>query len=164
MKYENLKLYRDQYMELCKKYQRKITQDDPYTFDDGKSAGRWYSNQLYKVYHWRKENKKLTQKQMENVMFIAELDNFLYDNFDKLKVYERRLEEYKQRVLEQKNTDEHSRFTDGVLMYLWYRCESFKYKKWYQEQKELSHEDYALMRMYADLENEVYDKKKVKKR
>ena len=84
MKYENLKLYRDQYMELCKKYQRKITQDDPYTFDDGKSAGRWYSNQLYKVYHWRKENKKLTQKQMENVMLIAELDNFLYDNFDKL--------------------------------------------------------------------------------
>ena len=63
MKYENLKVYRDSYMKLCMKYKRKITQDDSYVLEDGKQAGRWYSNQLYKIYHWRKENKQLSFKQ-----------------------------------------------------------------------------------------------------
>ena len=88
MKYEKLKLYRDNYMDLCMAHQRKITQSDSYCLQDGKSAGRWYSNQLYKIYEWRKEEKQLTEKQMECLMLIAELDNFLYDHFDKLKIYE----------------------------------------------------------------------------
>lgn len=161
MKYENLKVYRDSYMKLCMKYKRKITQDDPYVFEDGKQAGRWYSNQLYKIYHWRKENKQLSFKQMDNVMLIAELDNFLYDHFEKLNVYERRVEEF----LEQKEmlTDD-SRFTDGVLMRRWFWSEQTKYKKWYQEKKELTKNEYQMMMMFANLENEIYEKQKVKKR
>ena len=148
-------------MKLCMKYKRKITQDDSYVFEDGKQAGRWYSNQLYKIYHWRKENKQLSCKQMDNVMLIAELDNFLYDHFEKLNVYERRVEEF----LEQKEmlTDD-SRFTDGVLMRRWFWSEQTKYKKWYQEKKELTKNEYQMMMMFANLENEIYEKQKVKKR
>ncbi len=164
MKYENLKVYRDSYMKLCMKYQKKITQDDPYCFANGKSAGRWYSNQLYKLYHWRKENKQLTEKEMECLMLIAELDNFLYDHFDKLKIYERRVEEYRNRILENREKEGRSRFKDGVLMRHWYYSESVRYQKWYQEQRNLSKGDYTLMMMYANLENEVYDKQKVKKK
>ena len=98
MKYEKLKLYRDNYMDLCMAHQRKITQSDSYCLQDGRSAGRWYSNQLYKIYEWRKEEKQLTEKQMECLMLIAELDNFLYDHFDKLKIYERRIEEYRDKL------------------------------------------------------------------
>ena len=161
MKYENLKVYSDSYMKLCMKYKRKITQDDSYVFEDGKQAGRWYSNQLYKIYHWRKENKQLSCKQMDNVMLIAELDNFLYDHFEKLNVYERRIEEFLER---KEMLNEKSRFTDGVLMCHWFRSEQTKYKKWYQEKKELTKNEYQMMMMFANLENEIYEKQKVKKR
>ena len=47
-------------------------------------------------------------------------------------------------------------------MYYWYKSEEFKYQKWYQEQKELSKNEYTQMMMFAELENDIYDKKKVK--
>ena len=162
MKYEKLKLYRDNYMDLCMAHQRKITQSDSYCLQDGRSAGRWYSNQLYKIYEWRKEEKQLTEKQMECLMLIAELDNFLYDHFDKLKIYERRIEEYRDKFQREGKVSQKSLFSDGILMYYWYKSEEFKYQKWYQEQKELSKNEYTQMMMFAELENDIYDKKKAK--
>ena len=123
-----------QYINMIKKLGRNVRPTDKFTFKDGLNMYNWYGNNSFKIIQERKNNIKIDDDRLEEIMLFAKIEDALFENKKSSKqiIFYSRMKEYVNKIIALRRNitkKDNFRFTDGTSMKVWLDEERLKLRK-----------------------------------
>ena len=134
-----------QYINMIKKLGRNLRPTDKFTFKDGVNMYNWYVHTSSKIKQERKNNIKIDDDRLEEIMVFDKIRDVLSENkkaskqiifYSKMKEYVNKIISIRRNITKKDNF----RFTDGTSMKIWLDEEKLKLRKYTGDDEQIKQE------------------------